>query len=239
MATLLERIMDAHGGSRWNEVDQISATRHFGGAFWALKGVAGIADEGRFTVDLKREHSQLYSFGDAGLHTDFTPGRVAIVRSDGSVVEELAHPRASFDGHELSTPWNTLHLAYFTGYAMWTYNTEPQSFTLEGVVTEEIGAWTEEDGQVWDRLEVTYPSSLSTHTPVQIVYADSDGVLRRRDYTVDIAGGSPAVEYMTGQADFDGLLLPKHREIFVRDEAGRAVPEPLLVSIDIDDVSVR
>jgi len=238
MGTLLEKIIDAHGGGRWGEVDQISATRHFGGAFWALKSVPGIAEEGRFTVDLRREHSQLYNFGDADLHTDFTPDRVAIIRADGTVVKELLQPRASFDGHELMTPWNDLHLAYFTGYAMWTYNTEPQSFTLDGVVTQELGPWTEEDGQVWDRLQVTYPSSLATHTPVQVVYADSDGVLRRRDYSVDIAGGSPAVEYMTEQTRYEGLLLPRHREIYVRDDAGRAVREPLLVSIDIDDVSV-
>ncbi|WP_382303607.1 hypothetical protein [Herbiconiux sp. UC225_62] len=238
MGTLLEKIIDAHGGRRWSEVDHISATRHFGGAFWSLKSVPGIAEEGRFTVDLRREHSQLYNFGDANLHTDFTPDRVAIVHANGTVVKEFLHPRAAFDGHELMTPWTDLHLAYFTGYAMWTYNTEPQSFTLEGVVTEELGPWTEEDGQIWDRLRVTYPSSLATHTPVQVVYADSDGVLRRRDYSVDIAGGSPAVEYMTEQATFDGLVLPRHREIYVRDDAGRAVREPLLVSIDIDDVSV-
>lgn len=238
MSGLLEKIIDAHGGSRWREANRISATRHFGGAFWALKGVAGVAQEGRFTVDLRREHTQLYNFGDTGLHSDFTPDRVAILRSDGSVVEELPHPLASFAGHELTTPWSSLQLAYFTGYAMWTYNTEPHSFTLEGVQTDEMGPWTEADGQVWDRLQITYPSSLATHTPVQTVYADPSGILRRRDYSVDIAGGSPAVEYMTAQAWFDGLLVPRHREIYVRDDAGRAQREPLLVSIDIDDVVV-
>ncbi|GAA3632546.1 hypothetical protein GCM10022200_14350 [Microbacterium awajiense] len=238
MATLLEKIIDAHGGSRWREVDSISAVRHFGGAFWGLKRVDGVAGEGRFTVDLRTEHSRLDDFGDPGLHSDFTPHRVTIVRADGTVAAELTDPRASFAGHELTTPWNQLHLAYFTGYAMWTYNTEPQSFTLPGVVTEEIGPWTEEDGEVWDRLRVTYPASIATHTPVQTLYADSDGVLRRRDYSVDIAGGSPSVEYMTGQTWFDGLLLPVHREIYVRDDQGRAVREPLIVSIDIDDVTL-
>lgn len=238
MASLLDKIIDAHGGSRWREAESISAVRHFGGAFWVLKGVDGIAGEGRFTVDLRSERSRLYDFGDPDLHTEFTPEHVAIVRADGTVVEELSDPRASFAGHELTTPWNRLQLAYFTGYAMWTYNTEPQSFTLPGVVTEEIGPWTEEDGQTWDRLRVTYPDSLATHTPVQTLYADADGVLRRRDYAVDIAGGSPSVEYMTGQTWFDGLLLPVHREIYVRDDQGRAVREPLIVSIDIEDVVV-
>ncbi|GAA2229022.1 hypothetical protein N1031_06025 [Herbiconiux moechotypicola] len=236
MSSLLDRIVDAHGGSRWNEIATLSATRHFGGAFWALKGVPGIAEEGRFTVDIGREHTQLFSFGDAELHSDFTPGRVEIVRSDGEVVESLDDPRSSFAGHVLTTPWNRLQLAYFTGYAMWTYNTEPRSFLLPGVVTDEVGAWTEPDGQVWERLRVTYPSTLATHSTTQTLYADSDGILRRRDYEVDIAGGSPSVEYMTEQVTVDGIVVPRHREIYVRDDAGRAVPEPLIVSIDIDDI---
>lgn len=238
MARLLEKIIDAHGGSRWGEVETLSAARQFGGAFWTLKGVAGIAEQGRFTVDLRQERSRLENFGDPDRHTEFAPERVAIIRSDGSVVKELLNPRGSFRGHVLTTPWNDLQLAYFTGYAMWTYNTEPYSFTLPGVVAEELGPWTEDDGQVWDRLAVTYPDTLATHTPVQVLYADTEGVLRRRDYSVDIAGGSPSVEYMTDQREFDGLLLPTHREIYVRDDAGRAVREPLIVSIDIDEVEL-
>jgi hypothetical protein len=238
MATLLERILDAHGGRAWEHVNEISADRTFGGEFWALKGVPGIADAGRFGVDVKEEHTQLFNFGESELHTNFTPGRVEIARADGEIVEALDDPRASFDGHELTTPWTRLQLAYFTGYAMWTYNTEPYSFTLKGVQTRELGPWQEGDGQVWDRLEVTYPASLATHTPTQVLYADGGGVLRRRDYSVDISGASPAVEYMTDQVEVAGILLPKHREIYVRDGQGHAVREPLLVSIDIDDISV-
>lgn len=238
MSSLLDRILDAHGGERWSEVRTLSATRHFGGAFWQLKGVPGIAEEGRFTVDLDREHTRLYNFGGFDLHTDFTPSRVEIRRADESVVEALDDPRASFAGHELTTPWNRLQLAYFTGYAMWTYNTEPRSFLFPGVVTEEVGPWTEPDGSTWDRLRVTYPADVATHTPVQTVYADADGVLRRRDYEVDIAGKSPSVEYMTEHLEVDGLLLPGLREIFVRDDEGRAMPEPLIVSIRIDSVEL-
>ncbi len=83
------------------------------------------------------------------------------------------------------------------------------------------------------------PRSIATHTPTQTLYADADGVLRRRDYEVDIAGASPSVEYMTGQTWFDGLLLPTERRIFVRDESGQALPEPLIVSIQIESVVVE
>lgn len=238
MTSLLDKIVDAHGGNRWSEISHLSAVREFGGAFWSLKGVAGIVERGRFTVDLDREHTRLDNFGEPDLHTDFTPGRVEIRREDESVVEALEDPRASFAGHELTTPWNRLQLAYFTGYAMWTYNTEPGSFLFPGVTTEELGPWAEPDGSRWERLRVTYPPSLATHTPVQTLYADADGVLRRRDYEVDIAGRSPSVEYMSEHVRVGGLLLPQFREIYVRDEEGRAVRDPLIVSIRISDVEV-
>lgn len=239
--TLLDRIVDAHGGTRWADVSTISANRHFGGVFWGLKQVPGIAEEGRFTVDLRRQRTSLDHFGADDLRTEFTGDHVAVVRTTphgDEVVEELADPRSSFRGHVLETPWNRLQLAYFTGYAMWTYNTEPWSFTVPGVHVEEVGPWTEPDGATWDRLRVTYPDSIATHTPTQTLYADADGVLRRRDYEVDIAGASPSVEYMTGQTWVDGLLLATEREIFVRDGDGRALPEPLIVSIGIDDIVV-
>ncbi|MGO4299071.1 hypothetical protein [Leifsonia sp. RAF41] len=238
MSSLLDKVIDAHGGSRWSEVKTISAIRSFGGALWELKQVPGIAEHGRFTVDLTREWTSLQNFGDPDVRTEFTPDRVALVRGDNEVIEELTNPRASFDGHELTTPWSKLQAAYFTGYAMWTYNTEPWSFTFPGVVVEETGTWTE-NGETFDRLQVTYPSMLATHSPTQTLYADSDGILRRRDYDVLIMGGNPAVEYMTGQTEVGGLILPTDRSIFVRDEEGHAVPEPLIVSINISDITVE
>lgn len=236
MSGILDRVLAAHGGDRWRELTTISATRTFGGAFWGLKQVAGVAEHGRFTVDVQREHTSLAEFGAPDLRTDFTPDRVAILRGE-EVLEELRDPRASFAGHELTTPWTRLQLAYFTGYAMWTYNTEPWSFTLPGVEVGEAEPW-HEGGETWTRFTVVYPPHLATHTPVQRLYADRDGVLRRRDYEVDIAGGSPSVEYMTGQVEVDGIVLPTDRAIYVRDDQGAAVRDPLIVSIHIKDIAL-
>jgi hypothetical protein len=43
--------------------------------------------------------------------------------TEGQTVEELLQPRESFKGHAVDTPWTRLQLAYFVGYAMWTYLT--------------------------------------------------------------------------------------------------------------------
>ena len=103
--------------------------------------------------------------------------------------------------------------------------------------TEEVGEWNE-DGQIWRRLGVRYPANIATHSAEQILYVDTDGLLRRRDYVVDIAAGSPAAHYMDDHREFDGIVLPVRRVVYARNETGHPVRDMVLVTIDIDDVAV-
>ncbi|MFE3957521.1 hypothetical protein ACFXPS_25495 [Nocardia sp. NPDC059091] len=71
-------------------------------------------------------------------------------------------------------------MTYFSGYAMWTYLSEPYSLTLPGVYTEQLSTW-HEQGETWRRLGVQYPDTIATHSPKQVLYIDPDGLIRRRD----------------------------------------------------------
>ncbi|BBH69926.1 hypothetical protein ACTI_66110 [Actinoplanes sp. OR16] len=238
MVKLLDEILSSYGGKRaWQEAQQISARQFFGGVLWAMKGHPGALNDVQVTVDLHREHTRQEPFFADGHYTNFTPERVAVETGDGEVVEELLDPRASFAGHELTTPWTRLQLAYFSGYAMWTYTTEPASLLLPGVETEEIGDWVE-DGRKFRRLAVTYPAAIATHTPRQVLYVDTDGLIRRRDYTVDIAGRAPSAQYALDFATVDGLVVATSRKIYSTDQDNRKVEDPLIVSIDLKDVTV-
>jgi hypothetical protein len=97
-------------------------------------------------------------------HSSFTPERVAIENGDGTVLEALDRPRASFAGYTLETPWSTLQLAYFVGTAMWTYLTQPFTFAMPGFQTGELGPWDEPEQQ-WRRLSVIWPSYLAKDLP--------------------------------------------------------------------------
>jgi hypothetical protein len=121
MSDLLDIVIEAHGGlKRWNQLDTVSARLIQGGALWALKGQAGVLDDVVVTASLHEERASHHPFGAADRRSAFTPEHVAIESGDGSVVEALDQPRASFAGHTLETPWSTLQLAYFVGTAMWT-----------------------------------------------------------------------------------------------------------------------
>jgi hypothetical protein len=238
VSDLLTTVLDAHGGrARWEEARRITARQFFGGALWGLKGHPGALNDVQVTVDLRRQYVAQQPFFDPDHRTSFTANRIAVETSDGTVVEELTDPRASFAGHDLMTPWNRLQLAYFSGSAMWTYLAEPISLTFPGVRTEEIDPRTE-DGQKFRRLRVVFPDDIATLSTEQVLYVDGDGLIRRRDYSVEIAGNTPAAHYLSGHQEVSGLVIPTTRMIYSRDENGDKVPEPLVVSVRLEDVTV-
>jgi hypothetical protein len=71
----------------------------------------------------------------------------------------------------------------------------------------------EVDGETWRRLKVTFPDHIKSHTRQQISCFGPDGLLRRHDFTIDILGGA--------QGDY------------------QLVPEPLLVAIDMGEITIR
>ena len=190
MNDLLENVIEAHGGlKRWNQLNGVSARLIQGGALWALKGQPGILDDVVVTARLHQERASHRPFGAADRRSSFTPERVAIENGDGTVLEALDQPRASFAGHTPETPWSTIQLAYFVGTAMWTYLTQPFTFAMPGFQTGELEPW-DEAGQRWRRLRVAWPSYLATHSTEQKLYFDDEGLLARHDYDVEISGGT-------------------------------------------------
>ena len=173
MSDLLADVIEAHGGlDRWRSVSLGQATIVTGGGLWGLKGLIQDTNPRRMTVSLHEERASLKPFGDFDWHTEFTPERIAIVRGDGSVANERLHPRSSFAGHGLDTPWDPLHRAYFNGYAMWTYLTTPFLFTMEGVQAQEVEPSAEENRPA--RSAWCFRDSIATHSPVQDFYSGDD-----------------------------------------------------------------
>ena len=93
----------------------------------------------------------------------------------------------------------------------------------------------------WSNLAPTGSALPGEHRHPQRqaeLYVDTDGLLRRRDYVVDVAAGSPAAHYMDDHREFDGIPLPVRRVVYARNEIGHPVRDMVLVTIDIDDIAV-
>lgn len=235
MNSLAQKIVSAHGGlEKWKKFTNLTAHLKQGGALWHLKGHGGKLDETNVTVGLGEEWASHHPFGPDERVTRFTPGKVEIRDAAGRVIEQLDDPRSSFAGHTLETPWSELQLAYFAGIAMWTYLNMPFLLAHPGVVSEQLEDWTE-NGHTWQRLKVTFPREIATHSTVQTLYVDGAGLIKRHDYDVEIAGNTPGAHYIGGYTEVQGLKFPTERRIFPRQPDGNALSEPLVVSIDLSD----
>jgi hypothetical protein len=237
--SLLQLTIDAHGGfDRWRRLESVSAHLLSGGALWPLKHQQGVLDDVYIRAALHSEWASHSPFGAPNLRSSFEPHRVAIETTEGRVVEERLRPRDSFKGHGVDTPWDRLQLAYFAGYAMWTYLTTPFLLGMEGVETEEIQPW-QEQGETWRRLRVTFPASIATHSTIQTFHFDSKGLLRRHDYDAEVLGGIPAAHFVHDYEEFSGILVPTRRIVLGRRADGTAIPDPVIVTIDLRDVEFK
>ncbi|MGM4896907.1 hypothetical protein [Tardiphaga sp. 839_C3_N1_4] len=238
MEKLAQKIVEAHGNlADWQTFNSVTATLKQGGALWGMKGHAGKLDDTSVTVGLKDEWASHAPFGPSGKVSFFSPGSVILKDGDRKVLEELKNPRASFAGHRLETPWSELQLAYFAGCAMWTYLNMPFLLARPHVVTSPLTDWTE-NGVTWQRLQVTFPDHIATHSRVQTLYVDADGLLKRHDYDVEIAGNTPGAHYVSDYVEVQGFKFPTTRKIFPRGPDGQSLPDPLVVSIDLSDIKL-
>ena len=239
MNPLAKLTIDAHGGlENWKKFETASAHLVQGGVLWQLKGIAGWLDKTNVTVGLRSQWASHSPFGVVGRRSRFEPGLVAIEADDGSNRSVLPEPRRSFTGHTLETPWTDMQLAYFAGYAMWTYLNTPFLLAWPGVVCEELSPWNEK-GESWRRLGVQYPDSIATHSSRQTLYIDEFGLLKRHDYDVEIAGGTTGAHYIEGYVEVSGIKFPTIRRIFARLADGSVNCGPVVVSIDLSDIRLR
>ena len=237
MNELLTRVLDAHGDlERWHKYNKVEATIVTGGGFFALKGLLQDPNPRRMTVWQHEERSSVMPYGAADQRTMFTPDRIAIEKLDGTVVAERRAPRDSFAGHQMHTPWDPLHRAYFNGEALWTYLATPFVFTMDGFQVEETAPW-REGKETWRVLRVYFPGSIETHSRVQDFFFDEQFELRRHDYSVNIAGGFPAAQLMLEYTEANGMRLPSKRRAYTRGPDRRPILDMLMVSMEISDVA--
>src|SRR5262249_4050916 len=237
MNELLGNILDAHGGlDRWNEYQRVEATIVSGGGLFPLKGAPQDSSPRRMTVWLREERASVFPYGAPDQRTMFTPERITIEKLDGTIVAQRFAPKDSFAGHQMNTPWDPLHRAYFNGEALWTYLTTPFVLAMKGVRVEETEPWVEKSGETWRVLRAEFPGSIETHSMVQDFFFGEDMLLRRHDYNVNIAGGFGAAQLTSDSVEANGIRLPTKRRAHVRGPDRRPVKEMLMVWIDLSNV---
>ncbi|MEU3983959.1 hypothetical protein AB0F77_28425 [Streptomyces sp. NPDC026672] len=246
MTQLLNRVLNAHGGlERWRNATTIQTRASFGGPMWELRGVAGLLNDNKFTIDLKQQHTVISDFTGPGIQGVYTPNHVALVDKNGRILRERHAPRKSFEGFQVNSPWDELHLLFFVGYAMWNYLTAPYLLTLPGVLIQELSP--DPDtldlrppvSGTWHRLRVNFPQQIETHSREQTFYYDDLGLQRRMDYRVEVAGGGRGAHFTEGHQEVSGLIFPTHRYILIPDADGTSLREEPFITVDLSDIQVN
>jgi hypothetical protein len=234
---LLDIAVEAHGGlARWNEVSSVEIDVSITGAIWYVKGQPDVLKDIVMVIDTQRERVGT-SFVGQDRSTSFEPHQVAVQTSDGTVLEASDDPEGSFGGQTTESPWDAIHVAYFSGEALWTYLNTPFLYMQARFAKEEIGS-IEVEGETWRRLKVIFPEEVKSHTREQIFCFGPDGLLRRHDYTVDILGGATGLNYASEYREVDGLMFPTKRRVYAYEGDYQLVPEPLLVAVDITQITL-
>ncbi|MCG5444985.1 hypothetical protein NIE79_003428 [Micromonospora sp. NIE79] len=240
MDALLAKVIERHGGlDRWNTASTLTTRLTYGGPFWAFKGRPDFDSTELVEADLHRERIRHVQEGTGQVtEYDIDTDRVTVTAADGSLIDELTNPRASFAGYTGESQWSLAQAAYFRGYATWHYLVEPFLFTWPGVEAREVEPWTE-DGESWRVLRVTFPESLHTHTDTQLYYFDDGGLLRRMDYQPVVNGSSRVAHYVSGATEVDGLVVPTRRRIHLRQEDNTPDLSWTPITLDLADVRIR
>ncbi len=237
MNELLNLAVTAHGGlERWNKVKAIKVAASITGGIWWIKGKGDVLKNIVMIAETKKERL-VTEFPGQDKRSIFEPNRVVMETVASVLIESRDNPEASFEGQLRETPWDDIHVAYFCGEALWTYLNTPFLYTYPGFTSEEISSITVE-GEIWRRLKVTFPDSVKSHTREQISCFGPDGLLRRHDYTVDILGGATGLNYASEYRDVDGIIVPTRRRVYAYEGDYQPVKEPLLVAIDMGEISL-
>jgi hypothetical protein len=234
---LVQLVIDAHGGQdRWQSISRFRAEGSIAGAIWSMKGQAGVLDAVVLEGETRDQRLKISPFPQRGRYLTWEPSRETIETDEGVILEERPNPADIFKGTTRAAPWDPMQAGYFAGEANWNYFVAPFVFERSDFATEEVEPW-HEDGEVWRSLLVTYPDNFVAHCRQQTYYFDDKGLLRRLDYSVDILGGGPAVHYPSNYREFDGIMVPTTRRVYVRNPDGSPVLESVSIAIDFTDVS--
>lgn len=212
---LVDLAITGHGGRRrWAQISRFRASITITGALRVLAGRPGLFDNVTLEGDTRMRHLTLTPFLRPGEWLTWEPG--------------VADRATGDEGRA----------AEFVAEENWHHFVAPFVFAAADVQAEETWPW-REDAQIWRALLVTFPEPMVAHSRRQTYYLDGAGLVRRLDYDLTCPGGGPAVHYPSRYREFDGIMVPTRRLVYLRDPGGDPDRSALTVDIDVKDVTFR
>jgi hypothetical protein len=198
-----------------------------------ISGATRAGAEVRFSTDVPR--AVFEGFPRVGSRGYFEQGSVRIDSDVGDQSLRRSDARKAFSTLRHKVSWDKLDALYFIGYALWNYVCTPFMLARPGFDIRQGESW-REGGETWQRLHVTFPPDIPTHSREQTFYFDATGLLRRLDYTAEVfSRWARSANYCFDYREMSGIMVPTRRRVTLRGPGGRPLPGPTMVWIEIDD----
>ena len=234
---ILRKAVDAHGGEqRWRSLEAVEAILSVRGLLFTMKRVP-VMKRVRVRALTQEPRFIFFDFPIPGHNGEYIGDKEVILTDrGGSVIERRAQPRRYFSELRRTFHWDALDFIYFGGYATWNYLMTPFLLLRDDFTFEEMGPFQDPSGPL-TRLGVTFPEDIPTHCRRQTFYFDSNGFLRRLDYTAEVIGNWAHAAHLCDQyKEFDLLRFPTRRRVRPIFIGNRPPPWPTLVGIDVHEV---
>ncbi len=236
---ILQRSIAAHGGMKyWNALEAIEADISASGFLFTAKHCTPL-NHVRMRASVKDPKFSFLDFPKPGQTAELIGDEeVRILDQRGMVIARRERPRAAFCGIRHFFSWDVLDFTYFGGYATWNYLTTPFLLMQDGFTHDLLGSFHDDSGGILTKLHVTFPEHVPTHSRNQVFYFDSEGLLRRVDYTAEVVGRwAHAAHLCEEYKTFGGLRVPTRRRVYPLFFRSKPYPVPLLVAIDVHNIN--
>lgn len=207
---LLEAAAAAHGGwRRWRCRPRFHAKVTLAGVLLAFTGRRETSLSLEIDGSTLTPEIRIVGLSTSELVLVFTPARVWLERSDGTLAQALDDPRAAYCDTAMPQVWDDLRLAYAVGGVAWRAMMGPIPLGAPGVQVDEIASAPRQPS--WRRLRGRFPAERS-FAEEEVAYFDDNCLLRRLDYSdglLRMAGesGGRVVHGCDGHVVFDGRVV--------------------------------
>ncbi|WP_428232757.1 hypothetical protein [Flavobacterium sp.] len=107
---------------------------------------------------------------------------------------------------------------------------------MAGIELEQLPS-EEHQGEQWHKIKVLFSDSIAGHSAMKHFYFGPDYLLRRLDYTVNVAGTFQAAQLVSDFIEVDGIKLPTKRRAYKMQSNGEPDLNELMLAFDFETVA--
>ena len=215
----------------------IKARIRFGGFAFLMRMRFSLKREFLFEVYLKEQKNIIHDFPRKNITTVYSFNKVCFYSSSsGNLIKKREYTSDKVPGTGWVQFWDDLDYAFFVGYSIWNYLIFPRLFVWPNVSLisfQEI----EENNNVWQKVVISFPDTINTHSKYQTFYFNGSGDLKRIDYSPKFFHHmARASQYLSEHCRVGTESVPLKRKVYPRLKNGVVLSFPLMVWIKIIDI---